>query len=262
MPEYEETRYDVNGIDTAVFTAGEGDPLVFLHGAGTVTGFESLLPLAERFRLILPHHPGYGSSADDPSVSEVHDYVRHYLDLFDRLELDEFALVGHSLGGYIASTMAMYVGQRITSLVLVAPFGLRAKAHPTLDIFMVPDEEILGVLTNDMSVFEGKFTLPPSPEWLADRYREATSTARLLWERPYDLKLAKWLHRIAAPTLVLWGDADALIPVEQAAMWAELIPGATTQIFPGLGHLVFDESPAVAAAVGDFVKTRVSAPAS
>jgi pimeloyl-ACP methyl ester carboxylesterase len=261
MPEYEETRYDVNGIDTAVFTAGEGDPLVFLHGAGTVTGFESLLPLAERFRLILPHHPGYGSSADDPSVSEVHDYVRHYLDLFDRLELDEFALVGHSLGGYIASTMAMYVGRRITSLVLVAPFGLRAKAHPTLDIFMVPDEEILGILTSDMSVFEGKFTLPPSPEWLADRYREATSTARLLWERPYDLKLAKWLHRIAAPTLVLWGDADALIPVEQAAMWAELIPGATTQIFPGLGHLVFDESPAVAAAVGDFVKTRVSAPA-
>jgi pimeloyl-ACP methyl ester carboxylesterase len=261
VPDYTETHYDVNEIETAVFTAGDGDPLVFLHGGGTFTGFEALLPLAERFRLILPHHPGYGASADDPSVSDIHDYVRHYLDLFDQIGLDEFAAVGHSLGGYMASTMAMYVGRRISSLVLAAPFGLRAEVHPTLDIFSIPDEEILGVLTNDMSVYEGKFTMPPSPEWLADRYREATSLARLLWERPYDLKLAKWLHRIAAPTLVLWGDADALIPVEQAAMWAELIPGATTQIFPGVGHLMFDESPDAVAALGAFVTASASASA-
>ena len=64
---------------------GEGDPLVFLHGAGTLTGFDALLPLAERFRLIVPHHPGFGASADDTTVDSIHDYVLHYLDLFDAL---------------------------------------------------------------------------------------------------------------------------------------------------------------------------------
>ena len=64
--------------------AGEGDPLVFLHGAGTVTGFDALLPLAERFRLIVPFHPGFGPSADDPTVDDIHDYRRHYLDLLRR----------------------------------------------------------------------------------------------------------------------------------------------------------------------------------
>ena len=61
---YQEQRLDINGIDTAVFSAGQGDAVVFLHGAGTLTGFDSLLPLADGCRLIVPHHPGFGASAD------------------------------------------------------------------------------------------------------------------------------------------------------------------------------------------------------
>ena len=75
MPAFREEHYDVNGIDTAVLTAGEGEPLVFFHGAGTAFGLRHLLPLAERFRLIVPHHPGFGASADDPSIDSLHDYV-------------------------------------------------------------------------------------------------------------------------------------------------------------------------------------------
>ena len=101
-------------------------------------------------------------------------------------------------------------------LVLVSPWGLRVPEHPTIDIFSIPDEQILEYLVADLTPYAG-MPMPPPPEFLADRYREATSLARVLWKRPYDLKLRKWLHRIAAPTLVLWGDADRLIPVEQAA---------------------------------------------
>jgi hypothetical protein len=53
--------------------------------------------------------------------------------------------------------------------------------------------------------------MPPTPEFLADRYRETTSAARLMWDAPYDLKLHRWLHRLTMPTLILWGD-DRLIP--------------------------------------------------
>ena len=252
MPGYTEERIDVNGIDTAVFTAGEGDPLVFLHGAGTAAGFDTLLPLAERFRLILPSHPGFGASADDPSIDSIHDYALHYLDLFDLLGLDEISLVGHSMGGYLAATLAIEQTHRVRRLVLGAPFGLRVREHPTVDFFSIPDEEVPSYLVADMSLFAG-MPMPPPPEFLADRYRESTSFARIAWHRPYDVKLPKWLHRVAAPTLVVWGDKDRLIPVEQAATWVELIPGAEVKIIPGVGHLLFNESRDAVDAVADFV---------
>jgi pimeloyl-ACP methyl ester carboxylesterase len=95
--------------------------------------------------------------------------------------------------------------------------------------------------------------MPPTPEFLADRYRESTSAARLMWTRPYDLKLHRWLHRLRMPTLILWGDADRLIPVEQAAVWADLIPETEVKTLPGVGHLMFDESREAVDALGSFV---------
>jgi pimeloyl-ACP methyl ester carboxylesterase len=259
MAEFREERYEINGIDTAVLTAGEGEPLLFLHGAGTVTGFDKLLPLAEGNRLIVPNHPGYGASADDPRIDSVDDYVRHYLDLLDVLGIDELALAGHSLGGWIAASLSVYATSRVKRLVLLCPAGLRVREHPTVDIFAIPDEELLGRLTTDMSIFEGKVPMPPTPEFLAERYRESTSTARVIWHRNYDLKLDRWLHRLTMPTLILWGDKDEIIPVEQAAVWAELVPGAQTTILPGVGHLLFDESRAVVDAVGAFVAVGAGA---
>lgn len=259
--QFAEQRLEINGIDTAVFTAGEGEPLVFFHGAGTVTGFDALLPLAERFRLVVPHHPGYGASADDPSVDSIGDYVLHYLDVLDRLGIDELSLAGHSMGGYMAASFAIQQTRRVRRLVLCAPLGLRVPEHPTVDLFSIRDEELLGYLTPNMAVFEGHVPLPPTPEFLAERYRESTSTARLLWARPYDPKLAKWLHRLTMPTLVLWGDADRLIPAGQAAAWAEQIPDAEVKVLPGVGHLLFDETREVVDAVGDFVGAAAGAAA-
>src|SRR5262245_61449531 len=107
MAGYREDRYEVNGIDTAVWSAGDGEPLVYFHGAGTAFGFDHLLPLAERFRLIVPNHPGFGASADDPGIDGLHDYVLHYLDLLDRLGVEELFLAGESLGGCIAAWFAI-----------------------------------------------------------------------------------------------------------------------------------------------------------
>src|SRR5439155_20091592 len=194
----------------------------------------------------------YGLSADDTSVDSIHDYVLHYLDLFDQLELDEFTLVGHSMGGLLASWFAIEQTRRVQRLVLVAPLGLRVPEHPTVDLFAIPDEEILSYIAADMSVFDGKVPIPPTPEFLAERYRESTSTARMFWNRSYDLKLPRWLHRLTMPTLLLWGELDRLIPVAQAAVGAELLPNAKTKILPGVGHIPFEESKEAAAAVLEF----------
>jgi pimeloyl-ACP methyl ester carboxylesterase len=230
MPAYAEARHDINGIDTAVLTAGEGAPIVVLHGGGTAPGFDELLPLADGARLILPIHPGFGASADDPSIDCVQDYVMHYLDLLDRLGLDEISLVGHSLGGCFAATIALQQPDRVKRLVLMAPWGLHVPEHPTVDFFSIPEEQVLAYLYSDVTKFDG---LPPPPaEFLAERAREAESLTRVTGQRPYDAKLHKWLHRISSPTLILWGEADRLIPVGQAAFWAGLIRGSEARTSP------------------------------
>jgi pimeloyl-ACP methyl ester carboxylesterase len=110
----------------------------------------------------------------------------------------------------------------------------------------------LSWLTEDMSIFSS-LPSPPTPEVLAAGYREMTSAARLLWARNYDLKLARWLHRLTMPTLLLWGDKDRIIPVGQAAVWAKYIPNTQVKTLAGVGHLMFDESPEAVDAVRHFV---------
>ena len=176
----------------------------------------------------------------------------HYLDLFDQLGLEEISLAGLSMGGLIATTLAIQQPQRVRRLVLAAPFGLRDDDHPTVDFFSIPDEEVLSYLFADLSIFEG--APPPTPEFLADRAREAESSfARVAWRAALRPKLRKWLHRVAAPTLILWGEADRLIPVGQAAVWAGLIRGSEARTFAGAPHLLFNESPDAVAATGAFM---------
>ena len=107
-------------------------------------------------------------------MSRIEDLARHYLDLFDRLGIRELSLVGHSMGGYLASTFAIDHAERIRRLVLAAPLGLRVPEHPTTDIFTIPGEELLEHLAADPSVFEGKVPDPPTPEFLAQSFRETT----------------------------------------------------------------------------------------
>jgi|tagenome__1003787_1003787.scaffolds.fasta_scaffold20927434_2 pimeloyl-ACP methyl ester carboxylesterase len=252
MPGFAEERHDINGIDTAVYTAGEGDPIIFLHGGGTAPGFDELLPLAEHARLILPVHPGFGASADDPSIDGVQDVALHYLDLLDRLDLRQIALVGHSLGGCLAATIAIVQPLRVPRLVLMAPWGLDVPEHPTLDISTIPAERVPEYLYADLTRFAG--LPPPPPEFVAERAREASSLARMTGQRPYAPGLGKWLHRIACPTLILWGEADRLIPVAQAPVWAGLIRGSRVRTFPGVAHLLFNESPDAVTATGDFAR--------
>ena len=186
-------------------------------------------------------------------MSRIEDLARHYLDLFDVLGIRDLSLVGQSMGGYLAATFAIDASERVRRLVLAAPIGLRVPEHPTTDIFTIPGDELLAHFTADPSLFDGRFPDPPTPEFLAHSYREAASAARILWERPYDPRLPRWLHRLTMPTLLLWGDADRITPVEQIDVWAELVPGAERRVLPGVGHLLFDESAAAVAAVAEFV---------
>ena len=139
---FQATRLDINGIETLVLTAGAGDPVVFFHGAGTASGFDWLLPLAKHFRLIVAHHPGFGRSGG-PALPGIDHLVRHHLDVLDRLGVTRCHLVGQSMGGWTAATLASYSTHRIVKLALVCPVGLDVPEHPTVNLLAVPPPEAL-----------------------------------------------------------------------------------------------------------------------
>lgn len=252
MPGFAKKKVKVDGVDVVMLTAGKGKPLVFLHGAGTFHGFDFALPWAEKYQVMIPYHPGFGESADDERITDMHDYVMHYMELFDQLELHKVNLVGFSMGGWIASRLATEFGHRIERLALVAPAGLRDPKNPMIDIFKLKPEEVVGKLAYNFEVLKPHLPTGHDVDFIVARYRESSSFARVAWERSYDPKLSRYLHRLTMPTLIVWGDKDQLIPPAQAKSWSKLIPNAKVKMVANAGHLVLDEKREAVEAIGKF----------
>ncbi len=253
MAKFKREELTVDGVKTVVYSAGTGEPVVFFHGAGTVDGFDFAEPWADKFRVIAPYHPGFGESGDDATFVDLHDYVMHYLELFDLLKLDTFNLVGLSLGGYLAAKFASEHGHRVRKLALIAPAGIIDPKHPMLDVLMIPGDQIPGLLTSDFEVIRKRLPEKPDLDFIGDRYRESGTVARLLWERPADPKFMRYLHRVRMPTMIVWGDEDKIIPVQHTDTWRRLVPHAEIRIYKGAGHLPHLEKPEAAAEIAKFL---------
>ena len=256
MATFERRTLRINGIDTVLLEAGSGPTLVYLHGAGTVTGFDFASQWAKKFRVLIPYHPGFGASADDPQITEIHDYVLHYVELFDELGLARFRLVGQSMGGFIATKFAIEHRELIEKLALVCPIGIPT-TEPTTDFLAVPPQELPALLAFDpQTVIKHLPTGEPSPEFLEERAKEATTAGRVLANGTFDPKLPRHLHRLTMPTMLVWGNNDRLTPTAQHKAWMRALPRATIRLFDDAGHLVLDEAPGAVTAIGEFFGTR------
>ena len=238
---------DVNGVETVVLAAGDpaAPPLVYFHGAGTFHGAEFAAAWTDRFRVLMPYHPGFGESGDDDGLREVHDLVLHYTELFDLLGLTaDVNLVGLSLGGLLAARFAIEQQHRLRRLVLCCPAGLKVPDVQDDDLFTHPAREAAAAAGAPHG--DAPPVVPRRPhdvDFTVDRYRETRTVALLLWDHPFDRVLPRWLGRVTVPTMVVWGDEDRLIPPAFGPEWAALIPDAELRTYPEAGHLVLDESP-------------------
>lgn len=244
----------VDGVKTVVYTAGKGEPLVVFHGAGTVEGFDFAEAWVDKYRVIVPYHPGFGESDDDPTFTDIHDYVMHYLNLFEILKVDTMNLVGVSMGGYLATKFAVEHGHRVRKLVLIAPYGLDVPEHPALDVIATPAEQLVPMLVSNFEVLKKRLPATPDMDFIGERYREATTFGRLFWEHPTDPKFPRHLHRIKMPTLIVWGDQDKVIPVAHAQAWRSRIPQAEVMIVKDAGHIVQLDKPESVEAISRFLK--------
>lgn len=257
---HREEYADVRGVRTRILRAGGGPPLLFLHGSGDRGRWlPGLGLLAERFDVIRPDHPGFHDSAEAEHIDTVHDLAFFYLDLLDELGLERTAVVGSSLGGWLAADLASTAPERVERLVLSDPAGLRADGVPTPDMFAMSPAELVDELfvsqeLRDAAVAEAA-AMEDDLELLRPYLRSRIATAHLGWN-PYlhDPKLPHRLHRAAMPALVLWGAQDGLLPPALADVWAQALPNARVEILPETGHVAHLERPErFAALVTDFL---------
>lgn len=229
----------VAGCKVSVQRAGAGQPLLFLHGArGALMWLPFMAELAKHFEVIVPEHPGFGRSETPDWLDNIGDLAYFYLDFIAALGLAEVNLVGTSLGGWIAAEVAVRDQNPLRTLVLVAPAGIHVKGVQKGDVFLWSPEELVRNLVADPRLAEAMLQQVPSDEERDLMMKNNFTFAKLSWQpRLYDPHLAKWLHRITVPTLILWGDSDKLIPPAYGPAFRDLIPGSKLHVFAGCGHL-------------------------
>ena len=240
------------------YVGGAGPDLIFLHGAGGITGDDPLLAeLAKSHRVYAPLIPGYGDSEEAPEIRDMLDFTLHTWDVAFALGLKDPVLVGHSMGGMIAAEMAAVAPNDVSRLALIAPAGLWDDAHPIADLFATLPFEMPALLFHDAVAGAAMMTAGRNVQdpnflqtYLVTNARQLGMAGRILFPIP-ERGLQQRLYRIKARTVIVWGDSDRLIPPTYAHGFKKAIKGAELVSIPEAGHMVIVEKTAqVVEAIG------------
>lgn len=231
-------RLVTRGVNVRARRAGEGAPMLFLHGAG---GWPAWLPffdrLAQHYALTVPEHPGFGASDDPAWLRDITDLAMYYLDVLDANFSAPVHLIGHSLGGWTAAEAVVRNSSRIASLTLIAPAGIRIKGIPPGDIFIWSPEEFERNRFHDQSFAAAAPPVPANEEELDIALQNRLAAVKFGWQpRLFNPDLEKWLHRINVPTHIVWGREDQLLPSAYASLWSERVPEAKVTMVEACGH--------------------------
>jgi pimeloyl-ACP methyl ester carboxylesterase len=251
----------VNGRPTVLMHAGDGTPFIYLHS--TLGEAALWLPFfqtwSKRFRVLVPTHPGFGQSGGFDEIDTIEDMAFHYIELLDALGLDEVCLGGVSLGGWIAAEVACRWPERVKRLWIADAPGLWVPEEPLGDMFRVLQDRVKlrQLLFHDPASYMATLVIKdhPDEQSMLAAYQSLTVLARLIWERPYNPKLAKRLSRVHCPTLLLWGAHDRLVPPAYGEAYRKCIAGAQLQLIPDCGHLpMFEREAEFVQTIAEFCK--------
>jgi pimeloyl-ACP methyl ester carboxylesterase len=181
------------------------------------------------------------------------DWVLAVRQLIDKAGLAGADLLGASVGGAFAAEMAAIFPSHVRKLALIAPFGLFDEAEPAADPWAQRRDNVASLMCADAAKWQALVSPPDganSIEWPIEMVRASEAAARAFWPLG-NTHLEKRLGLIAAPTLVLWGDKDAVLPPSYAKKFATKINGNTrVETVANAGHLAYlDQPDAIAKAV-------------
>ncbi len=245
-----------------VAEAGAGQPLLLVNGIGA--GFQTWWPLArrlsQRHRLIMFDAPGAGGSRELRWPLRMPGLARLVVELCDALGETQVDVLGYSWGGVLAQQVAHDAPQRVRRLVL-------ASTSPGVG-GRLPSLGVLALVSSPFPYLSGTYLTRIAPVIYGGEWRHGGAPARRELARwlEYSPNLIgcfqqmyavswwtslPWLHRVTAPTLVLSGAEDPLVPIQNAHLLARRIPDARLKLIPGGGHLWMLEQPEASAALVD-----------
>jgi len=256
---------DRGGVKIAYERRGSGPPLLMLHGLGySGAGWgPAIEPLARRFELLLVDNRGIGSSDVPPGPYSAADLAADAVAVLDDAELERVDVLGISLGGMVAQELAIGWPRRVGRLVLAAttPGGPHSWPWPEATARL-----LAGDTNGDVRSLVAEALGPGTEEAVLDQIlelRARTAQPPQAWRAQAAASLGfdayERLGQIAAPTLVVHGDADAVVDHRNAALLAERIPGAHAELIAGGGHLLpWDRPQPLARLVVDFLDGRAA----
>jgi pimeloyl-ACP methyl ester carboxylesterase len=254
-----ETFLEMSHGRTRYLEAGSGEPTILLHGAQFLGGADSwiqVMPaLAQRLRVLAPDSLNWGPGDvfdQEFSFAYLVDHVREFMDL---LHIERANIVGHSMGGWIATLLAYESPNRVNKLVLSDAGGTANRPLQNMVDFKVPSPE---QVTNQVSQRLGKVQLsaPLDMQHFLQEYLdkaakpeqgEAFAKVMRHMTNPTTRQRYNTLRRlpfITAPTLVTWGSEDRTNDISLGRELSEGIKGSRLAIFEGAGHQVPQEQPA------------------
>ena len=240
-----EHHVEADGFRIRSLEAGEGEPLVYLHGAGGPRISRGHEILAARHRVIAFEVPGFGQSPVNDRSASVRDLAATMTRAVAGRGIERYDLMGNSFGGRLALWMAALQPERIRALVLVAPAAILPERRggpggpPTDPAMLYAHPE--------------RVPLPPPPD-PAVAAKQSALVQRLSGP-PRDADLEGRLPGLDIPTLVLFGTSDRAIPPEMGRHYRELLPDCQYVLVYDAGHLLDADRPeAFASAVDDFLQ--------
>lgn len=248
---YPVERAEINGIPTAWIDQGEGPALLFLHGNGSdLSVFDGVYSeLVGQWRVIGVDLPGYGKSAKPRLDYGAEWYANHVSSLLDRLGVRRVVVVAHSYGGLVALSLALKEPGRIVGMALAASPGAW-RYPPVQESFMrqafTPENTLKA--TPEQIRFSLRFALgewrdeyeawvdkriaisrsKQYPDYAHASYRALVSTL--------ETRLEDRLAGISAPTLLIWGEKDGVVPLQAGRQLEEALPKARLEVIEGTGH--------------------------
>jgi pimeloyl-ACP methyl ester carboxylesterase len=260
----QETSVIVHGHRRAFTIAGDGPPLLLLHGIGSDRGtWRPVLPaLARHFTVVAPDMLGHGDSAKPRADYSIGGFANGMRDLLGVLGIERATVVGHSFGGGVAMQFAYQFPERTERVVLESSGGLGREVTPLLRALTLPGaRQLLAVLDSIPGrvpvrlIEELARRLPAGP--LASDINEIAKLSHVIdWRGQIITMRDRAYLAQGMPIMVIWGEGDNVLPFSHATAAVDSMPDARLVTMPGVGHFVHVERPAeFSRAVVNFVKT-------